>query len=236
MAAVNPDVQVTGSFNTVTSPTQNPATEDGTAQWALCGYGSQIPRIPGQALVARLTDPIPVTTSNGTFAVWLYNNELIAPSGTYYTLTLKNSNGDIAQINAYRFTAPGNFEIDGLIPYDPNQPPPPLPPLITNQLLVLPGLFDQQFDGSEYTAWQVTLTTDITGAWLSGLIPGNLYTFIIIQDSVGGHTFLWPSGPAPFNLHNATPVSMEPNATTIQTFVCDDSYNLYPIGAATYNP
>ncbi len=229
MAAVNPDVQVTGSFNTVTSPTQNPATEDGTAQWALCGYGSQIPRIPGQALVARLTDPIPVTTSNGTFAVWLYNNELIAPSGTYYTLTLKNSNGDIAQINAYRFTAPGNFEIDGLIPYDPNQPPPALPPLITNLLLVVLYTPNPDFPGDTYTSWQITLTGDAT-ATFTNLVDGNLYTIIIAQDSVGEHNFYWP-----INVYNPTVVYMEPNTTTVQTFVAV-SGTLYPIGAATYNP
>jgi hypothetical protein len=229
MPTVIPDVQVSGSFNTVTAPNQNPAPEDGTAQWALCGYGSQIPRIPGQALIARLTDPIPVTQSNGTFTVWLYNNQLIAPSGTYYTLTLKNSNGDIAQINAYRFTSPGNFEIDGLIPYDPNQPPPALPPLITDLLLVVPYVPNPDFPGDTYTSWQITLNGDAT-ATFSSLVDGNLYTIIIVQDSAGEHNFDWP-----VNVYNPTVVYKESFATTVQTFVAVSSI-LYPIGAATYYP
>ena len=227
--AVIPDVQVTGTFNTVTSPVQTAEVENGTAEWALCGYGSQIPRIPGQAMVARLSEPIATTINAGTFTVWLYNNVLIAPPGTYYTLTIRNSNGDIAQINAYRFTAAGNYEIDGLTPYDPNQPPPALPPLILNLLLVVAYSSAPDFPGDTYTSWQITLNGDAT-ATFSDLVDGNLYTIIIVQDSTGGHQFNWP-----LNVYNPTGPDGEANSISVQTFVAVSNM-LYPIGAGTYYP
>lgn len=231
--AVAPDVYVFGKFNNVVSVVATtPQLDQGTAEWALCGYGSQIPRIPGQALVSLLTQPIPANTSEqdaGTFSAYLYNNLLIAPSGTYYTLTVRNANGDIAQVNAYRFTAPGSFEIDGLVPYDPNQPPPGLPPLILNLLLIVPYSPNPVFPGDQYASWQITLNGDAT-ATFTNLVDGNLYTIIIVQDATGEHNFNWP-----LNVYNPTLVYSNPNGMTVQTFVAV-SDQLYPIGAGTYYP
>jgi hypothetical protein len=100
-------------------------------------------------------------------------------------------------------------------------------------LLIVPPS-EPEFDGSQYTAFKMTLDQDNTGAFLANIVPGNLYTFIIVQDAAGDHIFDWPTGPAPMGTRNATPVSKEPNATTVQTFVADEFGMLYAISAATY--
>lgn len=225
-------VTVTGKLEA----SANDSAVQGEVEVMLCGYGSRVPRVNGKALVAKIQVAI-TTQSDGTFSFTVDPNDTISPAGTYYTVTVKDANGDAAQINAYRFLSdPDTYDLNLIEPYDPNQPPPPLPPLLMNMLQIVPGVTDAHFDGAVYTAWKVTLYQDIPGAYLSNLIPGNLYTFIIVQDATGHHKFDWPHGPAPYGLHNPTVVDPEPNATTIQTFACDESFNLWPIGPATYFP
>ena len=227
-----PNVKITGTLanfvNTVFELSPDPKA---TLDIALCGYGSQIPRVAGVALFSAGTaSGIPMQsagTTEGEFAVTLYGNDLIEPAGTFYTFTVRNSNGDVIQINAYYLTN-GQFDISTLTPYDPNQPPPPLPPLITNQLLIVPWSADMEFPGDVYTAFRTTLTGDVTSSSAPGTVQGNLYTFIINQDATGGHAFTWPP-----NVVNATPINPNPNSRTVQTFVMATA-NLYPISAGTW--
>jgi hypothetical protein len=128
---------------TVTGTLEGPITTQivGGVELQLCGYGSQVPRVQGTALIARLTSlatEIPVA-SNGSFSFIVPGNDEVAPAGTYYTVTIRDENGDIAQVNAYRFLTTGSpYNLNSSVPYNPNQPPPPLPPLITNLLLIVP--------------------------------------------------------------------------------------------------
>ena len=206
-----------------------------TLDFALCGYGSQIPRAIGSDDSVGTFSDATIDGVQGEapfFSIQLIGNDLIAPAGTYYTVTIRNENGDILQVNAYRFLDGHTYDLDYTDPYDPNQPPPPLPPLLSDNLEITDGVFD----GGEKTTWKITLTEDMIVGALLNILPGNLYTFIIVQDAVGGHFFLWPSGPPPANLFNGPYVNEDPNATTIQTFVADENSQLYPIGPATYYP
>lgn len=204
--------------------------ELGAVEVQLCGYGSQVPRVNGIALIARLTCDDIAVAANGTFSFGVHGNDEISPAGTYYTVTIRNANGDIAQVNAYRFIASGNppYDLNLIDPYDPNQPPPPLPPLITNLLLVVPWSATPAFPGDVYTAFRVTLTGAVTSSTAPDTVQGNLYTFIIAQDAIGGHPFAWPA-----NCVNASPINPDPNGFTVQTFVMDTS-NLRAIGPATW--
>ena len=232
--AVPPDVHVFGKLNNIVSLTQGQSqTNIGSVTVALAGYGSQIPRVTSEANFSRVSDAITVignVTDNGTFAVYLYNNTLIHPDGTYYTFTVANENGDITQVNAFRFTTAGEFDLDGLTPYDPNQPPPPLPPLITNLLLIIAAADNMAFPGGTYTAFKTTLPGDVTNPSIVGMVPGNLYTFIIVQDGTGGHKMVWPA-----NVHNAARVMPNANSTTVQTFIADENGALWSIGPATWS-
>jgi hypothetical protein len=116
-------------------------------------------------------------------------------------------------------------------PYDPNQPPPPLPPLLQNLLQILAASDAMVFDGTTYPSFKTTLPGNVTNAAIQNMAPGNLYTFIIVQDASGNHTFGWPPG-----VFNAARVDPEANSTTIQTFVADENSDLWPVGPATYYP
>lgn len=210
-----------------------------TLDVALCGYGSQVPRVPGYALMGRLTEQNITVDGDGKFEFTVAGNDEIVPAGTYYTVTVKDENGDIAQVNAYQFIGGITYDLSIAQPYDPNQPPPPLPPLISNQLLIVPWSETPMFDGSAFTAWQITLAGTTDGAQLENLYPGNLYTFIIQQDGTGNHLFYWPSSGSPAGpgrTFNGAAINMEPNAITIQTFVCDSAHNLYAIAGGSYYP
>ena len=225
---MTPNVQIDGSAYDVIAG----AVEAALLQVQLCGYGSQCPHIFNEFVYGNLMSQNVVADSNGGYHFALYSNDLIVPAGTYYTFTFMNANGDIQQVNAYRFIGAGQHDTSAIDPFDPNQPPPPLPPLIANQLLNLGIAGDNiVFPGDVYTAFYTMLAGDVTAATTQDMVPGNLYTFIIQQDGMGEHLFGWPS-----TCRNAALVNPQPNNMTIQTFVCDGSGNLYAIAGGTYWP
>jgi hypothetical protein len=87
------------------------------------------------------------------------------------------------------------------------------------------------FIGSNFLTWQINLTGNVTSGHVAGAVPGNLYTFIINQDSAGGHLFVWPD-----NALNGTIVNPTPNSMTIQTFIADATGTLYAAAPGTYYP
>jgi hypothetical protein len=186
----------------------------GSVSIQLCGYASQIPRVNGVAVLSAVEALNLSVNPQGIITVTLYGNDQISPAGTFYAFTFMDDNGDVIQTNAYRFTGGGSFDLSLIDPYDPNQPPPPLPPLITNLLLIAPWSADMEFPGDTYTSFRTTLEGDVTSSTAPGTVQGNLYTFIIQQDGIGGHAFTWPT-----NFINATPVNPDPNGFTVQTFV-----------------
>lgn len=235
--AVAPDVILTGRLGEIlagasTPPPTTAPPEFGTVEVALCGYGSQIPRVAGDSMFALVTQSVitqPKGDPNaGAFEIIFYSNRLITPEGTYYTVTIKDSNGDIVQVDAYVFPSSGTFDLTTLSPFDPSISPPSIPPLIFNQLQILGAADDMVFDGANYTAFKTTLGGDVTQPIMENMVPGNLYTFIIVQDGGGGHRFLWPP-----STRNGALIDPRPNATTIQTFVCDENSVLWAIGPGT---
>lgn len=219
---------------TIAPPVDNPipggTPVNGTLDVQLCGFGSMVPYSPGFALLGRITEQNIPVDANGDFEFTLIPNDEIEPAGTYYTVVVKDSNGDIAQINAYQFIGDGPFDLNSISPFDPNQSPLPLPPLILNQLLMVPFTPTPNFPGDEYLSWGIQLTGDVTSSTTSDTFGGNLYTFIISQDPVGGHLFAWPP-----NVFNAAPVNPNPSSITIQTFVSlANNGPMLAIGPATY--
>jgi hypothetical protein len=224
-------VDITGTLAPpVDNPTPGGTPVNGTLDVQLCGFGSQVPRSPGYGILGRITEQNVPVDADGEFEFSVVPNDEIEPEGTYYTVTVKDGNGDIAQVNAYLFIGDGPFDLNDYPPYDPSQQPPPqLPPLIVDLLLVVDPADDMVFDGSASTAFKTTLTLNVTQPVFENMAPGNLYTFIIVQDGTGGWDFVWPA-----NVYNASPVDLDPNSTTVQTFVADDLGDLYAISVGTY--
>jgi hypothetical protein len=72
------------------------------------------------------------------------------------------------------------------------------------------------FDVSVAPTQSVTLTGDVTGATISNLADGQTVSFLVCQDSAGGHVFTWPS-----NVLGGMQVGTLPGKCSAQTFVSD---------------
>ena len=63
---------------------------------------------------------------------------------------------------------------------------------LRGNLIVLPYSSALSLDATKYLGWQVTLTGNTTFT-ISGTQVGDELTFLILQNSIGGHTVTWPS-------------------------------------------
>jgi hypothetical protein len=205
--------------------------ELGSIVVALCGYGNQVPRYATTgALVARATSIDVDAGSGGAFSIDVPGNDKIAPPTTYYTITVKDDNGDVIQVNAYVFLESDNYDLSTALPFDPTLPMMPLPPLIIDEINVVPASDTMTFDGSDLTTFKTVLHSNVLHATWPNMVPGNLYTFIILQDATGGWQFSWGA-----TVHNGTMIKQNPNGQTVQTFVADVDGQLYAISGGAYS-
>lgn len=95
------------------------------------------------------------------------------------------------------------------------------------------------FDATQGTTFFMLLTGNVTSSVLSpfntgsgGVYSGRKFTFILVQDNTGGHTFAWPSDAgAPSGRVKGDPISGVANSVNVQEFVAVGPENnvLYPI-------
>src|SRR5215472_7984840 len=112
---------ITGTLQSIVDEQAN----QGTVEVALCNYGAQVPRIDGAGLGALITDRSPAVADDGSFSFTVEGNDHILPANTYYTVTVKDDNGDIVQCNAYQFTEGSDYDLNETEPFDPSDAPPP---------------------------------------------------------------------------------------------------------------
>ena len=95
----------------------------------LCGFGSQVPRVSGTAIIAQ-TSPLAIVCTAGAYSFKLWGNDVILPAGSFYTVRVVDANGNTVQINAYLFTGTQTIDLSSATPYNPVPvPPAPVPPL-----------------------------------------------------------------------------------------------------------
>lgn len=233
----NPTVHLFGTLENIVTPAPGTAAVVAGAKVRveLSNYGPYIPAETGttRGTLAKGTE-YASTPQPGHFEAYLFRNDQIYPIGSFYTVIVEDADGNVIQCGAYRFNQDGDFDLATQTPIDGQDPPPPLPPTPPYSELLIVTDVSAHFDGSVYSAFECTLTQDVTWAWLSGFIPGNLYTFTIIQDAVGGHIFQWPSGPPPYNMFNAADVCPVANSRSTQTFVADENGKLFAVSASTW--
>lgn len=82
---------------------------------ALCGFGPQLPRIAGTAMIAR-PGPIYIESIDGNISTPLWGNDVIIPPNTYYTVSLLDGQGNVVQCAAYQFTGAGSFDLSTFPP------------------------------------------------------------------------------------------------------------------------
>jgi len=78
------------------------------------------------------------------------------------------------------------------------------------------------FDYSQSVTQEITLTGNVTGATDANKEPGDLISYIIHQNSAGGHTFVWPTDVP------GAAIDTGANKTSLQSFMVDSSGTLHP--------
>lgn len=92
----------------------------GSVTFLLCNYGDNAPLISGTALLC----PIAITAianGSGVFSQLLYGNDQIAPSNTYYQVSIITPSGTVVLVGAYQFTGSGG-DLSNLTPIIPPSP------------------------------------------------------------------------------------------------------------------
>jgi hypothetical protein len=82
------------------------------------------------------------------------------------------------------------------------------------------------FDLSLGSTQKITLTGNVTSSTISNGSTGKHITFVIIQDSIGGRTFVWPT-----NVYGGMTVDSIADSISIQKLITYDGTNYY---AETY--
>lgn len=228
----NPTVRLFGTLeNVVTTAAGAGATVAGAkVRVELSNYGPYIPSEVGIArgMLAKGTE-YAANPTPGHFEAFLFRNDQIYPIGTFYTVIVEDADGNVIQCGAYRFNEDGDHDLATQTPIDGQDPPPPLPPTPPySELLVIPYNPNITIDGTNYTAFEVTLTGNVTLA-TANLQPGNLYTITFKQDGAGNHTVAWPG-----NVFNGMNVCSVAGSRSTQTFVADENGNLFAVSAATW--
>lgn len=225
----------------------------------LCGYGSQVPRIPGTSLIAKTSPQAFTAGATGIVTMVLWSNDAITPANTYYTFTVTDDAGNVVQLNAYQFIGPGTYDLSAIALFNPAPPAIlALNPVLTNPpggvLQVIGGSITIQgnlivtgtisggggiftvapsatpvFDGALGASFKMTLNQAVTSSTAPRMAGRILVPFQILQDVTGGWPFVWPA-----TVFNGGQVNPAPNSRSTQTFAVDTDGSLHAASPMVY--
>lgn len=107
---LTPQVTITGNLQQITG-----SLDAASAVFELVNFGSSVPRVSGTCLILQISTTV-VADGSGNISVTLWGNDVIAPSGTYYTVTYYNESGGQVASVPYQFVGSGSFDLSTLIP------------------------------------------------------------------------------------------------------------------------
>lgn len=99
------------------------ATQPAWLQIALCNYGSNLPRVEGAGIIGEVSSwfvNIPYFGTPGSIELW--GNDQITPAGTYYAVSVLDTNKNVVQTQLYIFDA-GTYDLSTATPINPPNPP-----------------------------------------------------------------------------------------------------------------
>jgi hypothetical protein len=78
----------------------------------LCGYGPILPKIIGTSMYAAV-GPVEYTLIDGTTdtGIKLWGNDVIDPSGTFYSIAIVDNKRNVVQCGMYQFTGAGTIDL-----------------------------------------------------------------------------------------------------------------------------
>lgn len=87
------------------------------------------------------------------------------------------------------------------------------------------------FDASKGLEFKITLSASVSSStFINGNLGPSIIVFRIVQDSIGGHNFVWPS-----IVRNGGNVNKTANARSVQMFAVDFDGSLDAVGPMMYS-
>jgi len=111
----SPTITLTATLSDFTGTAAGSTANPAKLRIALCGFGQQIPQVAGTATIAK-PGPFDVTSTGGQISVLLYGNDVISPTGTYYTVTVLDGENNAVQCAAYQFTGTQTIDLSAARP------------------------------------------------------------------------------------------------------------------------
>lgn len=105
--AATPLVTLTCNLDDLSGAAAGTTSNPARLRIALAGYGQIMPTVQGTAMIAKV-GPYDVLSSGGPVTVQLWANDQINPTGTYYSISVVDGNGNTVQSGIYIFPAGGN--------------------------------------------------------------------------------------------------------------------------------
>lgn len=87
--------------------------EGGYLRITLCGYGAQLPAVPGVGMIADAGIPQYIGPQVGSTALStpLWGNDVIAPGNTFYEIAVLDANRDVIQTGIYQLGGSGPIDL-----------------------------------------------------------------------------------------------------------------------------
>lgn len=229
---LTPQIALTIKLNDYSGAQIGSAGNPAYVRVALCSFGPFLPRIPGgggTAMIGQVASwPIDIPYVGAQITLNLWGNDVIIPVGTYYTISILDTQKNVLQTAAYVFTGSLTADLSTLSPTFPSYSP-----SIMGSLVTMPFAASEVFNCALVNgpiAFDLTLTGNVTSSFLIAPFAGQIVTFIFVQDPTGGRTFVWPS-----NVKNPGVINPAANSITVQSFIARANGNLYPLGSQTWN-
>lgn len=103
--------------------------------------------------------------------------------------------------------------------------------VVPSGIVIVPFNPNPIFDASKGLEFKLTLTANASSStFTNGTLGPSVVVFRIVQDSAGGHSFVWPS-----NVRNGGTVNNMANARSVQMFAVDLDGSLDAVGPMMYS-
>lgn len=100
-----PNITLTATLLDFSGATIGSATQPAWLRIALCGYGATLPSVAGTGNLARVSSWFQDIQFTGTqVTVKLWGNDQITPSGTFYMISVLDTQKNVVQSGLYEFT------------------------------------------------------------------------------------------------------------------------------------
>ena len=131
-----PNITLTATLLDYSGNTIGTSAQPAWLRIALCGFGGVLPAIAGTGNITKITSWFVDIPFTGTaLSVKLWGNDQISPSGTYYAISLLDTQKNVLQTGIYQFF--GTQTID--LSVAPQIVQPPVPQIFNLVLLATTG-------------------------------------------------------------------------------------------------